>query len=66
MYMCIFVYVYMCICVYVYLYIRKMELTENSNFQLFAANGKRKRQTSVCLLQTETVNGRLFFFAANH
>jgi hypothetical protein len=25
---------------------------ENGNFCLFAANGKRKRQTSVCLLQT--------------
>jgi hypothetical protein len=30
-----------------------MELTENGNFRLFAANGKRKRQTSVCLLETE-------------
>jgi hypothetical protein len=24
-----------------------------SNFHLFAANGKQKQQTSVCLLQTE-------------
>jgi hypothetical protein len=27
---------------------------ENGNFRLFAANEKRKRQTSVCLLPTET------------
>jgi hypothetical protein len=33
---------------------------ENGNFRLFAANGKRKWQTSVCLLQTETGNGSLF------
>jgi hypothetical protein len=33
---------------------RKTELTENGNFRLFAANGKRKRQTSICLLQMET------------
>jgi hypothetical protein len=33
---------------------------ENGNFRLFSANGKRKWQTSVCLLQTETENGRLF------
>jgi hypothetical protein len=37
-----------------------MELTENSSFRLFAPNGKRKRQTSVCLLQKETENGSLF------
>jgi hypothetical protein len=34
--------------------------TENGNFRLFAANRKRKRQTSVCLLQTKTENGSLF------
>jgi hypothetical protein len=28
-------------------HMQKMELTENSNFRLFAANGKRKHQTSV-------------------
>jgi hypothetical protein len=33
---------------------------ENSDCRLFAANGKQKRQTSVCLLQTETENGSLF------
>jgi hypothetical protein len=31
---------------------QKTELTENGNFRLFAANGKWKRQTSVCLLDT--------------
>jgi hypothetical protein len=30
------------------------ELTENSMFHFFCCNGKRRRQTSVCLLQTET------------
>jgi hypothetical protein len=44
---------------------RKTELTENGNFRLFSANGKRKRQTSVCLLQTETENGHLFSRSAN-
>ncbi len=39
---------------------QKAELTENFNIHLFAANRKRKRQTSVCLLQTETENGSLF------
>jgi hypothetical protein len=29
---------------------RQTELTENGNFRLFAANGKRKRQISVCFL----------------
>jgi hypothetical protein len=38
------------------------DLTENDNFRLFAANGKRKPHTSVYLLQTETENGSLFFF----
>jgi hypothetical protein len=33
---------------------------ENGIFRLFAANGQQKQETSVCLLQTETVNGRLF------
>ncbi len=37
----------------------------NGNFRLFAANGKRKRRTSVCLLQKETVNGSLFSLVAN-
>jgi hypothetical protein len=31
------------------------------NFRLFSANRKRKRQTSVYLLQMETENGCLFF-----
>jgi hypothetical protein len=30
--------------IYIYLYLRKTELTENGNFRLFLANGKRKRQ----------------------
>jgi hypothetical protein len=33
---------------------------ENSHFRLFIANEKRKWQTSVSLLQTETENGSLF------
>jgi hypothetical protein len=37
-----------------------MELTENKNFHLLAANGKWKGLTFVCLLQTETENGSLF------
>ncbi len=40
--------------------IQKIELMENGNFCLFAANGKQKRLTSICLLQTETENGSLF------
>jgi hypothetical protein len=35
------------------------ELMENENFSLFVANGKGKRQTSVCLLQTGMENGSL-------
>jgi hypothetical protein len=33
---------------------RKMEITENGNLRLFAANRKWKVRTSVCLLQAET------------
>ncbi len=33
---------------------------ETANFSLFAANGKWKQQTSVCLLQMEKENGSLF------
>jgi hypothetical protein len=40
----------------------KTELMKNGNFHLFAANKKWERQTSVCLLQTETGNGSLFSF----
>ncbi len=29
---------------------RQMELTKNGNLRLFAGNGKKKRQTSICLL----------------
>jgi hypothetical protein len=32
---------------------RKTELMENGNFCLLVGNGKRKRQTSICLLQTK-------------
>jgi hypothetical protein len=47
--------------VYVY-----TELTENGNFHLLAANGKQRRQTSVCLLQTENRDGKLpRLFSAN-
>ncbi len=35
--------------------------TENGKFRLFAANRKRKRQTSVCSLRTENGNGKLPF-----
>ncbi len=45
---------------YIYINIWKKELTENGNFQLFAANEKPNWQTSVCLLQTETEKGSLF------
>jgi hypothetical protein len=38
---------------------------ENGNFRLFAANGERKWQTSVCLLQMETGNGISFSWSAN-
>jgi hypothetical protein len=41
-----------------YIYIRKTELTENDNFHVFAADGKRKWQTLFCFVQTE--NGSLF------
>ncbi len=37
-----------------------MEVTEDGNFRLFAADVKRKRQTSVCLLPTETENDCCF------
>jgi hypothetical protein len=33
--------------------------SEYGNFRLFVENGKQKRQTSICFLQTE--NGSLFF-----
>jgi hypothetical protein len=33
----------------------------NGNFCLFTANGKHKRQTSVCLLQTETEKMKVSF-----
>jgi hypothetical protein len=39
--------------IYININIWKTELTENSNFRLFAANRRRKRQTSVCFLQTK-------------
>jgi hypothetical protein len=39
---------------------RKTELKKNGNFLLFAANGKRNRQTSICLLQTEAEDRSLF------
>ncbi len=39
-----------------------MELTGKDNSRLLAAKGKRKRQTSVCLLPTEMENGGLVFF----
>jgi hypothetical protein len=37
-----------------------MELPENSNFCLFAAKGKWKQQTGVCLMQMGTENKSLF------
>jgi hypothetical protein len=42
-----------------------MELTVNSNFHLYTAKGRRKRQTSVCLLLTLTENGNLFSLIGN-
>jgi hypothetical protein len=58
----VYVYVYICmyIFIYVYMYMYKTELTEKTNFGLFAANRKRKRQTSICLLLTQTEIGSLF------
>jgi hypothetical protein len=44
---------------------RKTELAENGNFCLFAANGKWKQQTSVCLLQTERKTEVCFPWSAN-
>ncbi len=46
---------------FIHTFTRETELTENGNFRLFAAIGKLKRQTSVCLLQTETGNGKRKF-----
>jgi hypothetical protein len=37
-----------------------MKLSENGNFHLFAANGKWKWQTSICMVQIEMGNGSLF------
>jgi hypothetical protein len=38
--------------------------SENCDFHLFAANGKWKRQTPVCLLQMETENGSVYFLVS--
>jgi hypothetical protein len=62
-YLCIYVqyiYIYADVSIYLHIYIHKMELAGNDNFHLFAANGKRKQQTSVCLLLTKTENLSLF------
>jgi hypothetical protein len=40
---------------------RKAKLTENGNFRLFAANGRRKRHTSMCFLQTENRKRKFVF-----
>ncbi len=40
---------------------QKTELMENCNFHLFAANRKRKWQTSVSFLQTETEKRKFVF-----
>jgi hypothetical protein len=40
-------------------YIKKEQM-EHGNFHFFAANGKQKYQTSVCLLHIEMENGNLF------
>jgi hypothetical protein len=51
---------------------QKMQMVENGNLRLLSANGngklpfgyfERKRQTSDCLLQTETGNECLFSLA---
>jgi hypothetical protein len=39
--------------IHIYIYLRNTELTDNGNFCLFAASGKRKRKTSVCFLHIE-------------
>jgi hypothetical protein len=43
-----------------------MELTGKGNFRLLAAKGKRKRQTTICLLPTEMENESLFFLVGKH
>jgi hypothetical protein len=38
------IYIYAAVSIYIYIYIRKTELTENGNFQVFSANGKWKME----------------------
>ncbi len=51
----------MCIVRFLHISTYGKQVTDNGNFHWFAANGKQKPQTSVCLLQTGTENGSLFF-----
>jgi hypothetical protein len=44
---------------------RKPVLTENGNIRLSAANGKRERQTSLCLLQRKWKTEVCFPWLAN-
>jgi hypothetical protein len=66
LYPCLYVHVSMYPCLHIHVPMfpefrkRKTELTDNGNLRLFAVNGKRKRQTSVYLLQTDPDNESLF------
>jgi hypothetical protein len=51
MYICLNIYIY--VSVSIYIYTRKMKLIKNSNFHLFAANGKQK----FVFLGWQTING---------
>jgi hypothetical protein len=59
----VYLYVYTGVSIF-YIYLQKTKLKENGNFCLFAAHGKWKRKTLICLLQTETENGSLFSLVA--
>ncbi len=44
---------------------RETKLVEKGDFRLFAADGKRKRQTSVCLMQMKRKTEVCFPWSAN-
>jgi hypothetical protein len=65
MFMSLCFHVSRCPCIHLHVVKRKTELTEEGKFRLFTASRERKRQTLVCLLQTETENGSCFPWSAN-